>query len=118
MAEDQQLGELMSTVMRGRQPMTEKQIVKAIYRRAKVKTDARHVRLVLYSHPRRFSRILPPLRFFVKWQLVEAGPADDPGNAGAPVPTRPYPPTLSGAAAAELIVRDDEPPANAIGKTA
>ncbi len=117
MAEEEQLGELISTVMRGRQPMTEKQIVKAIYRRAKVKTDARRVRLVLYSHPRRFSRILPPLRFFVRWRLVEAGSVDDPGNAGAPVPAWPYLPKLSGAAAVELTFREDEPPTNAIGRT-
>ena len=48
---------------------------------------------------------------------IEAGPSDSPGAAGAPVPSRPYPPTLSGAAAADLSFREDEPPANAIGRT-
>lgn len=52
-----------------------------------------------------------------RWQLVEAGPADVPGTA-APVPARPYRPSLSGAAAAALTFDEDQPPPNAIGRTA
>jgi len=39
---------------------------------------------------------------------VEAGSGDDAGGAGAGVPARPYPPTLSGGAAAPLSFGDDE----------
>jgi hypothetical protein len=118
MAEDDGLGKLIASVMQGNQPMTEKEIVKAIHRRATVKTDVRHVRRVLYSHPGRFSRISRRLRFVVRWRLVAAGPANDPGNAGSPVPAWPYRPLLSGAAAVPLMFREDEPPTNAIGRTA
>jgi hypothetical protein len=55
----------------------------------------------------------------VRWRLVAAeAPASPPDASGAPVPARPYPPHLSGAAAANLTFRDDEPPTNAIGKPA
>jgi len=47
---------------------------------------------------------------------VEAGSGDDPGGAGAPVPARPYPPTLSSGARAPLSFEQDEPPTNAVGK--
>jgi hypothetical protein len=40
---------------------------------------------------------------------VEAGSGGAPGAAGAPVPARPHPPTLSGGAAAELTFGEDEP---------
>lgn len=98
--------------------MTTAEIARAIQRHAKVKTDARSVTAVL-AESRRFRP--SHRRFFqrgAKWELVEAGPADSPGTAGAPVPARPYPPTLSGAAAADLSFREDEPPTNAIGRTA
>jgi hypothetical protein len=101
--------------------MTEREIVRAIYRRSKVTTDAGSVRVVLRLHRERFRTFRPRFRLFPranKWRLVEAGPADNPGTSGAPVPARPYPPTLSGSAAAELAFREDEPPANAIGRTA
>src|SRR2546428_10627735 len=49
-------------------------------------------------------------------QPVEAGSADDPGGAGAAVPARPYPPTLSSGAAAALTVEQDEPTTNAAGQ--
>jgi hypothetical protein len=112
------LAELVASEMRGHRPMTASEIVRAIQRHAHVKTDARSVTYVLTdrNHFRRSRR-----RFFqrgARWELVEAGPADDPGAAGAPVPARPYRPTLSGAAAAELTFRDDNPPTNAIGRTA
>jgi len=51
-------------------------------------------------------------------QPIEPGSAGDPGTAGAPVPAHPFPPTLSSAAAAELVFDEDEPPANAFGRTA
>jgi hypothetical protein len=115
------LTELVKGAMWGSRPMTEHQIVRAIYRRSKVKTDARSVRLVLMSDRSRFGRLRPRFRFFqrsTKWQLVEVGRSDNPGAEGAPVPGRPYPPTSSGAAAAKLTFREDEPPTNAIGRTA
>jgi hypothetical protein len=118
MAEDEGLGKLIASVMHGNQPMTEKEIVKAIHRRATVKTDARRVRRFLYAHPGWFSRISRRLRLVVRWRLVEAGPADDPGNTGSPVPAWPYRPSLSGASAVPLMFREDEPPTNAIGRTA
>ncbi len=117
----QKLTELVAGAMRGSRPMTEHQIVRVIYRMSKVTTDAPSVRLVLMSDRRRFSQRRPRFRFFqrsTKWQLVEVGSADTPGTAGATVPARPYPPTLSGAAAAELTFREDEPPTKAIGRTA
>ncbi len=49
---------------------------------------------------------------------VEPGSADSPGASGARVPSRPFPPTLSGAAAADLTFREEEPPPDAIGRTA
>jgi len=49
-------------------------------------------------------------------QPVEAGSADDPGGAGAAVPARPYPPTLSSGAAAALTFEQDEPTTNAVGQ--
>lgn len=50
---------------------------------------------------------------------VEAGSGGDTGaagGAGAPVPARPYPPTLSGAVAQALTFDDDEPPTDAVGR--
>jgi len=115
------LTELVAGAMYGNRPMTEHQIARAIYRRSRVKTDARSVRLVRMSDRRRFGLLRPRFRIFqrsTRWQLVEVGSIDNPGTAGATVPARPYPPTLSGAAAAQLIFREDEPPTNAIGRTA
>ena len=118
MTADERLAELVVSVMRGHRPMTASEIARAIQRHAQVKTDARGVTSILVDsrHFRRSRR-----RFFqrgARWELVEVGPADHPGPAGAPVPARPYPPTLSGAAAADLSFREDEPPASAIGRTA
>jgi hypothetical protein len=118
MTADERLAELIVWEMRGHRPMTASEIARAIRRHAKVKTDARSVISILVAmHQFRQSR----RRFFqrgAKWELVEVGPAHDPGTAGAPVPARPYPPTLSGAAAADLSFRDDVPPTNASGRTA
>jgi hypothetical protein len=118
MTAEERLEELVVGVLRDQRPMTEKQIVNAIYRRAKITTDEHSVRIVL-SHTGRFSRIRPRFQLFRhsnRWRLVEAGPATDQGNAGAPVPAWPYRPTLSGAAAVPLNFRDDEPPTNATGR--
>jgi hypothetical protein len=118
MTADERLAELIVAEMRGHRPMTAAEIARAIGRHARVKTDARSVTSILLDtqHFRRSRR-----RFFqrgARWELVEVGPADNRGMAGAPVPARPYPPTLSGAAAADLSFRGDEPPTNAIGRTA
>jgi hypothetical protein len=40
---------------------------------------------------------------------VEAGSGGTTGAAGAPVPARPRPPTLSGGAVADLTFNEDEP---------
>jgi hypothetical protein len=120
MSASEQLDELMVSVMRGSRPMTDKQIVKALQGRAKIKTDARSVRMILMSRPGRFGQVRPRFQIFrrsVRWRLVEAGPAINPGSAGAPVPAWPYRPHLSGAAAAPLTFRNDEPPANAVGRS-
>jgi len=108
---------MVVAVMQGNRPMTVPEIVRAIHRRFEVRTDKRNVRVILMSTPSRFS---PTRRFrflqrSVRWRLVEAGPSDDPGTSGAPVPAKPFLPRLSGAAAAELKFREDEPPTNAIG---
>jgi hypothetical protein len=119
MSSEERLAELISLVMRGSRPMTASEIARAVRRRTKVKTDARSVTAVLMVHPRHFMRVRR--RFFQRggrWELVEVGPADSPGTAGAPVPAWPYPPALSGAAAATLTFREEEPPTNAIGKFA
>jgi len=118
MTSEEKLLELVKTILRGNRPMTEMQIVRAIHRRARVETDAPSVRYVLTSHLRQFAPVRSRFKFFrraVRWQVVEAGPADDPGHAGAPVPARPYRPLLSGAAAVPLDFRDD-PPTNAVGR--
>ena len=108
---------LVAEAMCDRQPMTVRQIVRAISTRSRVKTDARSVRLILRSggfapvHAR-FWWLRGPER----WRLVEAGPADSPGMAGALVPARPRPPFLSDSASAQLIFRKEDPPPQAIGR--
>ena len=81
--------------------------------------NARSVRLVLRAQPKRFRQAKDRFRFLrrsARWQLVEAGPAEDPGTSGALVPARPRPPYLSGSAAAALTFRQEEPPPQAIGR--
>ncbi len=119
MAADDKLAELIVSVMRGHRPMTTTEIARAIRKRTGAIADKRSVSYALKDNPRRFVR--GHRRFFQRssrWHLVEVGPVDSPGTAEAPVPARPYPPTLSGAAAAELKFREDEPPTNAVGKIA
>lgn len=119
MTSEERLLELVAGVMRGNQPMTDGQIVRALHRRAHVSTDARSVRHVLTKNQRRFRPVGSRFNLFrrgVRWLLVEAGSADDPGHAGAPVPARPYRPLLSGAAAVPLAFREEDPPTGAIGR--
>ena len=115
----ERLTELVALVLRGSGPMTERRIATAIYRRARVRTDARSVRLILAGRPRRFVQVEDRFLFLrraTRWRLVEAGPAQDPGTSGAPVPAFPRRPLRSGAAAAELTFREEEPPPQAIGR--
>ena len=109
---------MVVTVMRAGQPMTVTEIVRAIRRRFDVKIHAGSVRTVLASS-RSFAHTRPRFAFLQRstlWKLVEAGPSADPGTSGAPVPARPHRPTLSGAAAAELTFREEEPPTDGIGR--
>jgi hypothetical protein len=115
-ANSNELADLVASILRGGRPMTPHEIAAALTRRSGVRVDARGVTLVLIENRRRFR--LNKSRFFQRratWQLVEAGPADDPGHAGAPVPAWPHRPTLSGAAALPLAFREDDPPTNAVG---
>jgi hypothetical protein len=119
MSAEERLGEAIVDVLRCDRPMTAYEIARAMRRRHDVRIDAKTVESMLMRDPRRFRR--GQRRFFqrgARWQLVEAGPSTDPGGSGAPVPARPYPPTLSGAAAVALEFAEDEPPTNAIGRTA
>jgi hypothetical protein len=114
--DSRELADMIADVMRGSRPLTVRQIATAIERRSGVTTDPRTVTVVLIKNRRRFGLYRP--RFFqrlAKWHLVEAGPADDPGNAGASVPAWPYRPTMSGSAAVPLAFREDDPPTNAMG---
>ena len=118
-ADHRRLSELIAEVLRANTPMTEQRIASAISRRAGVRTDARSVRLVLLALPHRFRPAKDRFRFLrraARWQLVEAGPAEDPGTSGAPVQATPRAPLLSGSAAAQLTFREEDPPAEAIGR--
>jgi hypothetical protein len=127
---DEFLLKLIVTVMHDGRPMTAGEIARAVSKSSARKVDRRSIETVLAPlaggvvtvagapprificerHRRLFQRTM-------RWRLVDA-PASPPDAAGAPVPAWPYPPTLSGAAAAPLAFRDDEPPTNAIGKLA
>ena len=118
MTAEERLDELAAEVLRDRRPMTEAQIVPAIFR---VPGSRRMPpAFATSSCPRPAASVESGHAFTsfgaaVDGLLVEAGSAGDPGNAGAPVPAWPYRPTLSGAAAAPLKFRGDEPPTNATG---
>jgi hypothetical protein len=59
------------------------------------------------------------LRSTARWSLVQVPPSSSgPDAHGAPVPAQPFPSASSGAAAATLTFREDDPPAEAIGRTA
>ena len=115
----QRLFELIAAELRCKSPMTEQRIARAIYRRTRVRIDARTVRLVMRENPHRFIQVRDRFGFLrraPRWQLAKAGPAEDRGTSGAPVPAKPLSPLLSGAAAAQLMFREDKPPPQAIGR--
>jgi len=127
---DEYLLKLIVTVMYDRRPMTAAEIAKAVSKIGARKTDRRKVEAVLVPLVgglvavaglpagrliRRRGRGL--FRRATRWRLV-GEVASPPDASGAPVPAWPYAPMLSGAAAATLTFREDEPPTNAIGKPA
>jgi len=119
------LSVLVVSVMRNRRPMTVGEIASAIQLQSGVKVNRRSVRRALVSNRNRFTTVRTQFKLFWpsrRWRLVETGSVDDPGNAGAPVPARPYRPTLSGAAAVALTFGELEPPqkppTDAIGRIA
>lgn len=108
---------LIVDAMRDRQPMTVRQIVAEVHRRSRVRTNAWSVRRILGSGGFAPAHVrFAWLRRSERWCLVEAGPAGDSGPAGSLVPARPTPPFLSGAAAAQLTFREEDPPPQAIGR--
>jgi hypothetical protein len=117
MSREEELTFLVRSVMRGGRPMTAREIVRELRRRARVTTNSESVIKVLRADQRHFVMRRP--RFFqrsTRWQFIEAGPARDSGESGAPVPAWPLRPLLSGAAAVKLEFRRDEPPTNAVGR--
>ena len=128
---DEFLLTLIVTVMYESPPMTSVQIALAATNRSTRRVDRRQVETLLGSLGGGFVSVagMPRcqvihrrrglLRRAVRWSLVEAPASGSPPDAsGAPVPARPYPSTSSGAAAATLAFRPDEPPTNAAGKPA
>lgn len=127
---DEFLLRLIVTVMHDGRAMTAGEIAKAASQRSARRVDRRSVDAILkplvggvvtvagipacqiIRQPRRGL-----LQRGTRWRLVEV-PASPPDTSRAPVPAWPYPPTLSGAAAATLTFREEEPPTNAIGKLA
>jgi hypothetical protein len=127
---DEFLLKLIVAVMQDRGAMTAAEIARAASNQSRRKVDRRSVEAILKplaggvvtvagSLPCQIIRMRRRglLQRGTRWRLVEA-PASPPDSAGAPVPAWPFPPTLSGAAAANLTFREDEPPTNAIGKNA
>ena len=122
--------QLIVTVMRDGRAMSASEIAKAVSKSSGRKLDRRTVEAFLAPVAGeavfvsgalrcRFIRQRPRGLFQrrTRWRLIEA-PASPPDTSGAPVPAWPYRPRLSGAAAANLTFRDDDPPTNAIGKSA
>jgi hypothetical protein len=127
---EESLVKLIVTVMHDASPMTAAEIAKAASKSSARRVDRRSVDAMLRSVSGGVVILagVPPCRIIpqrrrrlfqrsTRWRLVDV-PASPPNTTGAPVPAWPYPPTLSGAAAAALTFRDDEPPTNAIGKLA
>jgi hypothetical protein len=127
---DESLLKLIVTVMHDGRDMTASEIARAASNQSWRKVDRRSVEAILNPLADGFVHLagVPPCQIIrlrrrgllqrgIRWRLVEA-PASPPHPSGAPVPAWPYPPTLSGAAAAALMFRDEEPPTNAIGKFA
>jgi hypothetical protein len=128
---DEFLLTLIVTVMYESPDMTAAQIAKLATNRSARQVDGRSVEAILTplaggvvsvaGVPRcqvmRRRRGL--LRRAVRWSLVEApASGSPPDTSSAPMPARPYPSSSSGAAAANLTFRVDEPPTNVIGKPA
>jgi hypothetical protein len=122
---------LIVRVMYERAGMTASEIAKRATKRIARKVDQRSVETILAQIaggvvsvaglPRCqvVSRRRGLIRRTVRWSLVEApASGSPPDTSSAPVPARPYPSSSSGAAAANLTFRADEPPTNAIGKPA
>jgi hypothetical protein len=127
---DEFLLKLIVTVMLDGRVMTEAEIARAVSNRTARIVDRRSVAAILKPLVGGIVTVagVPPcaivrqrrhglLQRGTRWRLVEA-PTAPPDTSGAPVPAQPYPSTQSGAAAATLTFRDDEPPTKAIGKLA
>jgi hypothetical protein len=127
---EEYLLKLIVTVMHDGRPMTASEIAKAASKCSARRVDRRSVEAMLRSVSGGVVNLagVPPCRIIpqrrrrllqrgTRWRLVDV-PASPPNSSEAPVPAWPYPPTLSGAAAAPLTFREDEPPTNAIGKLA
>jgi hypothetical protein len=121
---------LIVKVLYERPGMTAAQIAKAASKRAARRVDRRGVETILTSIAGGVVSVagLPPSQVVrqrrrslfqrgTRWRLV-AAPASPPDTSGAPVPASPFPRSSSGAAAAMLTFREDDPPTNAIGKPA
>ena len=128
---DEFLLTLIVKVMYERADMTATEIAKVATKRIAQKVDKRGVETILTQIaggvvsvadvPRCqvVGRRRGLVRRAVRWSLVEApASGSPPDTSSAPVPARPYPSSSSGAAAANLTFRADEPPTNVIGKLA
>jgi hypothetical protein len=127
---DESLLTLIVTVMYESPPMTSAQIALAATNRSARRVDRRQVETLLGSLGGAFVSVagVPRrqvirhrrhglIRRMTRWSLVDApASGSPPDTSGAPAPLRPYPSTSSGAAAAPLTFRADEPPTNAIGR--
>jgi hypothetical protein len=116
---DERLLRAVVESMRGGAPMTAGEIARVASRRGYRRVGRRSVERIL-KHNSLLFELHSHRRFLsaARWRLVEAGPASGPYLTGAPVPAWPRRPTLSGAAAATLTFGEDEPPIDAIGKSA
>jgi hypothetical protein len=116
---DERLLRAVVESMRGCGPMTAREIARVASRRGHRRVGRRSVEKILKHNSLMFElHSHRHLLSAARWRLVDAGHAGGPDITGAPVPAIPRPPMLSGAAAVPLTFREDEPPANAIGKLA
>jgi hypothetical protein len=127
---DEFLLQLIVTAMGDGRAMTAGEIAKAASKSSARKVDRRSVEAILTPLAGGLVMLtgVPPRRVIrqrrrglfqrgTRWRLVDE-PASPTDSADAPVPAWPYRPTLSGAAAAPLMFREDEPLTDAIGKPA
>jgi hypothetical protein len=127
---DEFLLTLIVKVMHESPDLTAAAIARLVSNRTARRVDRRHVDSILGRVEGDIVSVtgVPPCRVVrrrrrglfrraAQWRLVEA-PASPPDSHEAPVPARPYKPTISGAAAATLSFRKDEPPTDAVGKSA